>query len=122
MVIPGYTSPPPSRRPNGHRKRSVGPPACRLQETRRPYRGNLSYSNNSPGLLLERALETELTEHLGHTKHAPRLTQGGNARNGKSAKTVKGEFGKLPIEVPRNRNATFEPMIIPKGQTRFTSV
>lgn len=70
--------------------------------------------------LLERALETELTEHLGHAKHAPRLTQGGNARNGKSAKTIKGEFGKLPIEVPRDRNATFEPVIIPKGQTRFT--
>ncbi len=70
--------------------------------------------------LLERALETELTDHLGHEKHAPVGNKNGNARNGKSAKTIKGEFGKLPIEVPRDRDATFEPIIIPKGQTRFT--
>jgi putative transposase len=70
--------------------------------------------------LLERALEAELTDHLGHEKHAPIATTGGNARNGKSAKTIKGEFGKLPIEVPRDRESSFEPIIIPKGQTRFT--
>lgn len=69
--------------------------------------------------LLERALQAELTDHLGHEKHAAVATKGGNARNGKSAKTIKGEFGKLPIEVPRDRDATFEPVIIPKGQTRF---
>jgi putative transposase len=70
--------------------------------------------------LLERALETELTDHLGHEKHAPVGNRGGNVRNGKSAKTIKGEFGKLPIEVPRDRDATFEPVILPKGKTRFT--
>lgn len=70
--------------------------------------------------LLERALEAELTEHLGHEKHAPVGNKSGNARNGKSAKTIKGEFGKLPIEVPRDRDATFEPVILPKGKTRFT--
>jgi len=70
--------------------------------------------------LLERALEAELTEHLGHEKHGSIATKGGNARNGKSAKTIKGEFGKLPIEVPRDRDSSFEPVIIPKGQTRFT--
>jgi len=69
--------------------------------------------------LLERALEAELTDHLGHEKHAPVTTKGGNARNGKSAKTIKGEFGRLPIEVPRDRDSSFEPIIIPKGQTRF---
>lgn len=69
--------------------------------------------------LLERALEAELTEHLGHAKHAPVTTKGGNARNGKSSKTIKGEFGKLPIEVPRDRDSSFEPLIVPKGQTRF---
>lgn len=69
--------------------------------------------------LLERALEGELTDHLGHEKHAPVANKGGNARNGKSAKTIKGEFGKLPIEVPRDRASTFEPIIIQKGQTRF---
>jgi len=70
--------------------------------------------------LLERALEAELTDHLGHEKHAPVGNKSGNARNGKSAKIIKGDFGKLPIEVPRDRDATFEPIIIPKGQTRFT--
>lgn len=70
--------------------------------------------------LLERALEAELTDHLGHEKHAPVGNKSGNARNGKSAKTIKGEFGKLPIEVPRDRDATFEPVILPKGKTRFT--
>lgn len=69
--------------------------------------------------LLERALEAELTAHLGHEKHAPVATKGGNVRNGKYAKTIKGEFGKLPIEIPRDRDATFEPVILPKGQTRF---
>lgn len=70
--------------------------------------------------LLERALQAELTDHLGHEKHAPVAPKGGNARNGKSSKTIKGEFGQMPIEVPRDRDATFEPVILPKGQTRFT--
>lgn len=69
--------------------------------------------------LVERALQAEMTDHLGHEKHGAIATKGGNARNGKSAKTIQGEFGKLPIEVPRDRDATFEPTIIPKGQTRF---
>lgn len=69
--------------------------------------------------LLERALQAEMTVHLGHEKHGAIATRGGNARNGKSAKTIKGEFGKLPIEVPRDRDSSFEPVIIPKGQTRF---
>lgn len=69
--------------------------------------------------LLQRALEGELTDHLGHEKHAPVANKSGNARNGKSVKTIKGEFGKLPIEIPRDRDSTFEPIIIPKGQTRF---
>jgi putative transposase len=70
--------------------------------------------------LLERALQAELTDHLGHEKHAPLVTVGGNARNGKSAKTIKGEFGKMPIEIPRDRDSSFEPLIIAKGQTRFS--
>jgi putative transposase len=69
--------------------------------------------------LLERALQTELTEHLGHEKHAPLATIGGNSRNGKSAKTIKGEFGKMAIEIPRDRDSSFEPIILAKGQTRF---
>jgi putative transposase len=69
--------------------------------------------------LLERALKAELTHHLGYEKHSPEGKNSGNSRNGKSKKTLKGDFGNLPIEVPRDREASFEPKIIPKGQTRF---
>ena len=70
-------------------------------------------------MLVEKALDTELTEHLGHERHETVANAGGNTRNGKSKKTLKGEFGELPIEVPRDRNGTFEPQLIPKHQTRW---
>ena len=70
--------------------------------------------------LLERAMAAELTEHVGYEKHDPAGRKSGNSRNGKSAKTLKGTFGTLPIEVARDRNGTFEPQIIEKHQTRFT--
>ena len=69
--------------------------------------------------LLERAMQAELTHHLGYSKHDPKGNKSGNCRNGKSPKTLKGDFGTLPIAVPRDRNATFEPQIVPKNQTRF---
>ena len=69
--------------------------------------------------VLERAMQAELTHHLGYDKHDPKGNNSGNSRNGKSKKTLKGDFGNLPLEVPRDRNATFEPQIVPKGQTRF---
>ncbi len=70
-------------------------------------------------LLVEKALDAELTEHLGHDRHETVANASGNTRNGKSKKTLKGEFGELPIEVPRDRKGTFEPQIIPKHQTRW---
>lgn len=70
--------------------------------------------------LLERAMAAELTEHVGYEKHDGAGDHSGNSRNGKSAKTIKGTFGTLPIEVPRDRNGTFEPQILEKHQTRFT--
>ena len=70
-------------------------------------------------LLVERALDAEMTEHLGHDKHEPVINAAGNTRNGRSRKTLKGEFGELPIEVPRDRHGTFEPQIVPKHQTRW---
>lgn len=69
--------------------------------------------------VLERALKAELSHHLGYEKHSPEGKNSGNARNGKSKKTLKGDFGTLPIDVPRDRQSTFEPKIVPKGQTRF---
>jgi putative transposase len=69
--------------------------------------------------LVERALEVELAEHLGHARHEPVANPAGNTRNGKSKKTLKGEFGELPIEIPRDRHGNFEPQIIAKHQTRW---
>jgi putative transposase len=69
--------------------------------------------------LLERALGAELTEHLGYEKHDPTGYNSGNSRNGASAKTVKGEFGEITVETPRDRNSSFEPQILKKHQTRF---
>ena len=70
-------------------------------------------------LLVEKALDAELTEHLGHDRHETVANASGNTRNGKSRKTLKGEFGQLPIEVPRDRHGSFEPQLIPKHQTRW---
>ena len=71
-------------------------------------------------LLVEKALDAELTEHLGHERHEAVANAGGNTRNGKSKKILKGEFGELPIEVPRDRQGTFEPQLITKHQTRWS--
>ena len=70
--------------------------------------------------LVERAMQSELTDHLGYDKHAPAGKNTGNSRNGGYKKKVKGEFGEMDVAVPRDRNATFEPVIIPKGVSRFT--
>ena len=70
--------------------------------------------------LVERALEAEMTEHLGHARHNPVMNPSGNTRNGKSQKTLKGDFGELPIEIPRDRHGSFEPQIVAKHQSRWT--
>jgi putative transposase len=70
--------------------------------------------------LLERAMAAEMTEHVGYEKHDAEGNNSGNSRNGKSAKTIKGTFGEIVLETPRDRNGTFEPQIIEKHQTRFT--
>lgn len=70
--------------------------------------------------LVERALEAEMAEHLGHARNEPVANSAGNTRNGKSKKTLKGEFGELPIDIPRDRHGSFEPQLIPKHQTRWT--
>lgn len=70
--------------------------------------------------LLERAMQAELTEHLGYEKHSPQGKNSGNSRNGGYKKTITGDFGNLEVTTPRDRNSTFEPVILPKGETRFT--
>src|ERR1051325_8351245 len=70
--------------------------------------------------LQERAMQAEMTDHLGYEKRAPAGINSGNSRNGASTKTLKGDFGELSLETPRDRNGSYEPKIIGKGQTRFT--
>jgi len=69
--------------------------------------------------ILERALAAELTAHLGYEKHAVAGRNSGNSRNGASQKRLKGDFGTVEIEVPRDREGSFEPQLVPKGTTRF---
>jgi hypothetical protein len=70
--------------------------------------------------VVERALQAEMTDHLGHGKNQVVANEAGNTRNGRSKKTLKGDFGELPIEIPRDRAGTFEPQIITKHQTRWS--
>jgi putative transposase len=69
--------------------------------------------------VLQTALETELTEHLGH-EHGGVPGPGGNHRNGHSAKTVRTEIGDVQIKVPRDRHGSFEPALVPKHARRLT--
>lgn len=71
---------------------------------------------------VERAMHAELDEHLGYEKHNSASKSTENSRNGYSSKTIKGNFGEMEIETPRDRNSTFEPQIIRKGQTRITGL
>jgi putative transposase len=70
--------------------------------------------------LLERAMQAELTDHLGYERHDPVGYKSGNSRNGKTSKKLQGDFGEIDIETPRDRAGTFEPKIVAKNQTRFT--
>ena len=69
--------------------------------------------------IIERALRAELTTHLGYEKHTVEGRGSGNSRNGASRKRLKGDFGTVEIEVPRDRAASFEPQLVPKGETRW---
>jgi putative transposase len=64
-------------------------------------------------------METELTEHLGYEAHSAEGRGSGNSRNGTGKKTLQTEQGPIPIEVPRDRNGTFEPRLVKKHQRRF---
>jgi putative transposase len=66
---------------------------------------------------LEACLELELEEHLGYAKHDPGGRGSGNSRNGAIPKTVRGDFGEIEIETPRDRNSSFEPKAVAKRQT-----
>ena len=74
-------------------------------------------------VVLETALDQELTEHLGHERNAPVGNESGNVRNGSRPKTVLTEStGQVGIEVPRDRDGSFEPQIVRKRQRRLSGV
>ena len=70
------------------------------------------------GRILRRALEAEMTEHLGYEKNSSAGDNSGNSRNGHTEKTVLLENQSAAIEIPRDRNGTFEPVIVPKHEKR----
>jgi putative transposase len=69
--------------------------------------------------VVERALEAEMTYHLGHEKHGPVTNATGNTRNGTSKKTLKGKKSDLPLAIPRDRDGSFEPQLVEKHQTHW---
>jgi putative transposase len=72
--------------------------------------------------VLETALEAEMSEHLGYDKHDPAGRNGGNSRNGTRSKTVFTEVGPVEIEVPRDREGSFDPVIVRKRQRRLDGI
>jgi transposase-like protein len=72
--------------------------------------------------VLETALEAEITEHLGYPKHDPSGRDGGNSRNGTRSKTVLTDVGPVEVEVPRDRDGSFEPQLVKKRQRRLGGV
>ena len=69
--------------------------------------------------LVERAMDAELTEHLGYEHSQPPPGGAGNTRNGSTPKTLVTEHGSVRIEAPRDRKGSFAPQIVPKGKRRF---
>jgi putative transposase len=72
--------------------------------------------------VLETGLEVEMSEHLGYDKHAVEGRNGGNSRNGTRSKTVLTDVGPVEIEVPRDRDGSFEPRTVRKRQRRLGGV
>jgi transposase-like protein len=73
-------------------------------------------------LTVETALGAEMEEHLGYAKHEAKGRGSGNSRNGATSKILKGDHGEIEIQTPRDRNGSFEPAFIQKGQTRLTQM
>lgn len=69
--------------------------------------------------VLQSALEAEMSTHLGYDKHEATGRNRGNSRNGTTPKTVTTDIGRVVIDVPRDRDGTFDPVIVPKHQRRL---
>ena len=72
--------------------------------------------------VLETGLEVEMEDHVGYAKHDAAGRNGGNSRNGTRSKTVTTEIGPIQLDVPRDRDGTFEPATVRKGQRRLDGV
>ena len=71
---------------------------------------------------IQTMLEAEIEHELGYAKHSMKDKTISNARNGHSKKTVRSEYGNIVLDIPRDRNAEFEPQIIPKYQREITGI
>lgn len=74
------------------------------------------------GKVIQTMLEAEMTEHLGHNKYEYSQENKENYRNGSSKKKVKSNLGELELEIPRDRNGEFEPMIVPKHSRDISNI
>ena len=74
------------------------------------------------GKVIQSMLEAEMTEHLGHSKYEYTKESKENYRNGSSKKKVKSNLGELELEIPRDRNGEFEPVIVPKHSRDISNI
>ena len=100
-----------------------------LDELLKDFKGDARDLFGEGGLLktigkraIEAALEGEMTHHLGYPPHAPSGRKSGNSRNGRSTKRLESESGSFDLEVPRDRNGSFEPKIVAKRQRRVAGL
>lgn len=85
-------------------------------------RGSSFISKNMFKDALQEMLEAELETELGYSKGDKRNKQTDNRRNGYTEKTVKTQFGEMPIEIPRDRNSEFEPIVVPKNKRDISGI
>ena len=81
-----------------------------------------AFSAQLKKIMVEAALGAEMEEHLGYGRHSVDGNNTGNSRNGRTRKNLKGDHGEIEIETPRDRNGTFEPLMVKKGQRRITGM
>jgi transposase-like protein len=81
-----------------------------------------AFSKQLKKIMVEAALGAEMEYHLGYARNAKEGANSGNSRNGTTPKTLKGDHGEVIIETPRDRNGTFEPVMVRKGQRRITGM
>jgi putative transposase len=87
-----------------------------------PIDGAEGLLNELTKAVLERSLQTEMTHHLGYESGDPAGRGSGNSRNGSTSKTVTTVNGPVEINVPRDRNGSFEPAIVPKKTRRLSNI